>query len=348
MPITPAQLAKASKTSLDANLKSQPIDQIARDRPLLAALRKGVKSFPGGKQYVTEKARKSYDSNFQWFSGADEVTYNSKDPLELLKYRWSSAHDGYAVTEDEMTQNGIVLTDDSSANATDAETVQLVNLLKEYNADLRLGFDEKFDFQLHLDGTQDDDAIMGLDGLISLTPTTGVVGGLDRATYTWWRNYAKTGINPTNVLDEMETAWRACTRNGGRPDLILMGDAFYDAYAAAAQGPNGIVARFITGSAANNSTIDPSYEEFMFKKVPIVRDLTFADLDAALSPATPWAKRCYMINTGTMKLRPAAGHDMLARKPPRVYNRYVHYQALTWKGTIVLNRSNANAVLALA
>lgn len=347
MPITAAQFAKASKSSLDANLKSQPIDQIAHDRPWLAALRKGVKSFPGAKEYVTEKARKAYDSNFQWYSGADEVTYNSKDPLEFLKFRWSSAHDGYAVTEDEMTQNGIILTDDSSAVATGAEEMQLVNLLKEYNADLRLGFDEKFDFQLHLDGTQDDDAIMGLDGLISLTPTTGVVGGLDRATNVWWRNYAQTGVAAADVLTAMETAWRACTRNGGRPDLILMGDTFYDAYAAAAQGPNGIVARFITGPAANNSSIDPSYEEFMFKKVPIVRDLTFADLDAALSPAIPWAKRCYMINTGTLKLRPAQGHDMLARKPPRVYNRYVHYQALTWKGAVVMNRANANAVLSL-
>jgi hypothetical protein len=99
---------------------------------------------------------------------------------------------------------------------------------------------------------------------------------------------------------------------------------------------------------ANNASVDPSYEEFRFKNTPVVRDLTFADLDAALAPAIPWQKRCYFINTGTMKLRPAQGHDMLARKPPRVYNRYVHYQALTWKGGLVLNRSNANAVLSIA
>lgn len=348
MPVSLNALARASKGALDANLKSQPIDQIAHDRPLLAALRKSAKPFPGALQYVTEKARKAYDSNFQWYSGAKEVTYNQKDPLEWLKYRWSSAHDGFGMTEDEATRNGIILTDDESAVATGAEEMQLINLLKEYVTDLRLGFDEKFDIQLHLDGTQDADAIMGLDGLISLTPTTGVVGGIDRATYAWWRNYAQTNVAANAVLAAMETAWRACTRNGGRPDLILMGDAFYDAFAVAAQGPNGIVQRFVTDSNANNSSVDPSYEEFRFKKVPIVRDLSFADLDTLLAPAIPWAKRCYMINTTTMKLRPAQGHDMVARKPPRVYNRYVHYQALTWKGTIVLNRSNGNAVLSLA
>lgn len=348
MPVSLNALARASKGALDANLKSKPIDQIARDRPFLSALRKNQMAFPGALQYVTEKARKSYDSNFQWYSGAKEVTYNQKDPLEWLKYRWSSAHDGFGMTEDEATRNGIILTDDESAVATGAEEMQLVNLLKEYITDLRLGYDEKFDYQLHLDGTQDPDAIMGLDGLISLTPTTGVVGGLDRATYTWWRNYAKTGIAAANVLAEMETAWRACTRNGGKPDLILMGDAFYDAFAAAAQGPNGIIQRFVTDARANRGSFDPSYEEFSFKGVPIVRDLTFSDLDTALAPAIPWAKRCYFINTTTMKLRPAQGHDMVSRKPPRVYNRYVHYQALTWKGTIVLNRSNANAVLALS
>ncbi len=348
MPVSTAALARASKMSLDANLKSKPIDQIAMDRILLSTLRKNSMAFPGAQQYITEKARKSYDSNFQWFSGAGEVTYNTRDPLEWLKFIWSSAHDGFAITEDDCTRNGIILTDDESAVATGAEEMQLVNLLKELNADLRSGFDQLFDFQLHLDGTQSADAIMGLDGLISLTPTTGIVGGLDRATNTWWRNYAKTAVVAANVLTEMETAWRACTRNGGRPDIILMGDAFYDAFAAAAQGPNGIISRFITGPAANNASLDPSYEELSFKKVKIVRDLTFGDLDAQLAPATTWSKRCYMINSNNLKLRPAQGHDMLSRKPPRVYNRYVHYQALTWKGGLVMNRSNAHAVLALA
>lgn len=348
MPVSSAALARASKMALDANLKSKPVDQVAQDRVLLATLRKGAMSFPGAQQYITEKARKSYDSNFQWYSGAAEVTYNTRDPLEWLKFQWSSAHDGFAITEDDCTRNGIVLTDDESAVATGAEEIQLVNMLKEFNANLRLGFDEKFDFQLHLDGTQSADAIMGLDGLIALDPTTGTVGGLDRATYSWWRNYAKTGVASADVLDELETAWRAATRHGGRPDIILMGDDFYDAFAAAAQGANGIVQRFITGGAANNASIDPSYEEFSFKKVKIVRDLTFADLDAALAPATSWSKRCYFINSQCLKLRPAAGHDMLSRKPPRVYNRYVHYQALTWKGGLVMNRSNAHAVLALS
>lgn len=348
MPVSSAALARASKMALDANLKSKPIDQVAQDRVLLATLRKNVLAFPGAKEYVTEKARKSYDSNFQWFSGAGEVTYNTRDPLEWLKFTWSSAHDGFAITEDDCTRNGIVLTDDENAVASGAEEIQLINMLKELNADLRLGFDEKFDFQLHLDGTQSADAIMGLDGFIALDPTTGVVGGLDRADYTWWRNYAKTGVVAANILDEMETAWRACTRHGGRPDIILMGDAAYDAFAAAAQGPNGIISRFLTGPAAQNASLDPSYEELSFKKVKIVRDLTFADLDSQLAPATPWSKRIYFINSQHLKLRPAQGHDMLSRKPPRVYNRYVHYQALTWKGSLVMNRSNAHAVLAIA
>lgn len=348
MPVSSATLARAAKMSLDANLKSKPIDQIVQDRVLLSTLRKNSMSFPGAQQYITEKARKSYDSNFQWYSGAAEVTYNTRDPLEFLKFKWSSAHDGYAITEDDCTRNGIILTDDESAVATGAEEMQLVNLLKELNADLRLGFDEKFDFQLHLDGTQNADAIMGLDGLISTTPTIGVVGGLDRATYTWWRNYAKTAITAANILTEMETAWRAATRHGGRPDIILMGDDAYDAFAAAAQGPNGIISRFITGPMAQNASLDPSYEELSFKKVKIVRDLTFADLDAALAPAIPWSKRIYFINSQCMKLRPAQGHDMITRKPPRVYNRYVQYTGLTWKGGLVMNRSNAHAVLAIS
>lgn len=346
MPVTAAQLAEASKSSLDLYLKNAPVDQITTDRPLLKRLQAKKKTFPGAKEYVVEQLRKSYDSNFQWYSGDDEVTFNKKDTLEQAKYRWSSCHDGYSINEDECTRNGIVMTDDTGAKATAAEAVALTNILEEKNEALKLGFEQKLDFELHTDGTSDVDAVMGLDGLISLTPTTGIVGGLDRATYTWWRNYVKTGLVAADILKEMEIAWRKCCRNGGKPDFILVGETFMDIFREAALSTTGGIQRFIT--SVGSDKLDPSVDDLAFHKVPMIWDPVFLDLDTALAPATPWQKRCYFLNSNHMRLRPAQGHDMVTRKPPRVYNRYTNYIGLTGKLALTVNRMNAHAVLTVA
>lgn len=346
MPVTPAQLQEASKSSLDLYMKNKPVDQIATERPLLKRLQAKKRTFPGAKEYVVEQIRKSYNSNFQWYSGDDAVDYNKKDTLEQVKYRWSSCHDGYSINEDECTRNGIIMTDDGTATATGAEAFALTHLLKEKNEALELGFEEKLDFELHTDGTSDVDAVMGLDGLISLNPLTGTIGGLDRAVFTFWRNYYKTGLVLADILNEMEKGWRRCCRNGGRPDFILVGEAFLDLFREAALSATGGIQRFIT--SVGSDKLDPSVSEMAFHKVPMVWDPVFEDLDTALAPAIAWQKRCYFLNTNHMSYRPAQGHDMISRKPPRVYNRYTNYIGLTSKLALTVNRMNAHAVFSIA
>lgn len=340
MPFTAAQVAKASKSALDYFLKNKPIDQVGYEKPLLKLLQETKKSFPGGKEYITEQLMVSRNSNFQWYRGGGQVTYNSRDPIEQAKFIWSGVHDGFAVDEDEMLQNGIILTDDGSAKASDAEKVQLSNLLEAKMMALEEGFKEQMDEQLYLDGTQNPEAIPGLSALVSTTPTSGIVGGINRATAAWWQNYAKTGIAAANLVAEMEIALRAVRLNGGFSGVILCGSTFLDAYRAQAKEE---IQRHVV---VNGSTprMDAGVEELYFRGIPLIWSPTMDRLNGA----TPWAKRAYWINKKHICLRPAAGHDMIARTPPRVYDRYVHYQALTWKGGLTINRANGHAVLELA
>ena len=74
----------------------------------------------------------------------------------------------------------------------------------------------------------------------------------------------------------------------------------------------------------------------------------FAELDTLYAPSIPWAKRCYFINTKFLTLRPIQGHWMINRTPPRVYDRYVHYFALTAKAALTTGKRNAHAVLSVA
>lgn len=347
MAFTSEQMSYAGKAAMDYVIAQKPTDLYNTERPLLKALNAAKKSFPGAKQYIVEKLRTGNDSNFQWFGPDSEVSYNRKRTLNEASFAWGSAHDGFALTEEELLQNYITMTDDKDASPTDTEMHQFVNLIKENSETLKLGFAEKFDYQLHLDGTQDAEAIPGLDALVSTTPTVGTVGGINRATSTFWQNNVKLNIASTTGLlqSEMEKQWRTCTRIGGNaPNLIIAGTKFLDAYRA-----DLLATRTVQVSAKSGGiNLDGGSDNMTFKGVPIVWDPVMDDLQAALNPTTNWDKRCYFLNTNFLKLRPAEGHDMVTRRPPRVYNRYTQYWGLTWRGAMTITRPSAMSVLSIA
>jgi hypothetical protein len=146
----------------------------------------------------------------------------------------------------------------------------------------------------------------------------------------------------------MERVWRECTRYGSQPpDFFLVGANFLDAYRRAS---GQTVNRQITGTGGltkGGVSVDAGTTAVYFKGVELIWDPVFDVLDSLDSPATPWADRCYFLNMKTIKLRPIKGHWMISRKPPRVYDRYVHYWALTAKAALTTNKRNANAVLSV-
>lgn len=362
MPFTPEQLQYAGNAAINFFLKNEPVDQINIHRPWIKKLMEGKKPYVGGLQYVVEQLRYSNDSNFQSYFGDTQVTYNRKRTLQQAKYTWGSFHDGFGLNEDELTQNGIVMTEDKSSTPSEAEKVQLTNLLSENMETLKLGFQENFDYMLHLDGTQSATNIPGLDLLVSTNPTTAaVIGGLDQSVFTWWQNTAITGISTGtagNLVEQMEVAWRNATRYGGHaPDLILAGESFIDAYRKDAKATvNRTV--FMTKNAEQVTKFDASVGDddtgsdgrtgLYFKNREIIWDPVMTVLDQIYAPSIPWVKRCYFLNCKFMKLRPIQGHWMISRTPPRVYDRYVHYFGLTAKAALTTGKRNAHAVLSIA
>jgi hypothetical protein len=360
MPFNAEQLAYAGRAAIDWYLKNDPIDNYNTARPLIKKLVEGKSEYGGGLQYVVEQLRFTNDSNFQSYFGDSQVTYNRKRTLQQSKFTWGAFHDGFGLNEDELAQNGIIMTDDRNATPSDAEKVQLTNLLKENMETLKLGFNENFDIMLHLDGSQSTTDIPGLDSIVSITPTHGVVGGIDPATNSWWRNYVNinVGSSASTMLDDMEVAWRACIRVGGAaPDFILCGADWVDAYRAAAGSPGGAIQRqvFLGGKTGNKeaTTLDAGVGSgiqtgLYFKGVELIWDPVMDILDAQVSTSVSWPSRCYFLNSKHLKLRPIKGHWMISRRPPRVYDRYVHYWAVTSKAALTTGKRNAHAVLALA
>lgn len=355
MSFTTAELTQLGYVALDSYMRNNPIDQVDVARPLLRnILRSGSRPFNGGKQYVVEQIRTKYDSNFQFYFGPATVSYNKKDTIRQAQFSWGSMHDGFYLDEDTLLANGIRINDNEPKAATNDEKVQLTDLLEENITSLRLGFEEQFSINAHQDGTQDADAIAGLDHLIQTDPTaSSTIGGIAQDTNTYWRNNASLDVSQANLLDEMHTEWRNCIRNGGNPNCIIAGSTFVDIFRAAADSK---IDRYtVLRTSGEASEFDPAIRQgdmgvatgLHFNGVPIYWSPEFKELDDLNSPTQEWESRCYFINKRHLKWRPARGHDMVTRKPPREYNRYVWYWALTHKGVFCTNRRNAHAVLSV-
>jgi hypothetical protein len=350
MPFTSEQLSYAAKVSLDFYIKNRPaVDQINVAHPLYKKLNAQKQNWSGGLQNIVEQLRFTNSSNFQSYFGPSEVTFNTKRTIEQAKFAWGNVFDGFQMDEDMLAQSGIKMTTDKSATASDSEMVVLTNVLEENNETLVKGFEEGLDLALHRTNAADANLPPGLDWLIQTNPAaSNVVGTINQSTSTWWRNYASTAIAAVNLIDQMEIAWRECTRYGGQtPDYIICGSTFLDTYRQ--QAGLTINRRLQSdGLQKGGVSLDASTTATYFKGVELVWDPVMDTLDALDSPAILWAKRCYFINTKTVKLRPVEGYWMVDRQPPMVYNRFVHYFGLTGKYAMTINKRRANAVLSVA
>lgn len=350
MPVNAAQLAAGANYQMQSYAANDPIDQVNTDKPFMKWLLANKQEVVFGNGVFNEKVRISNDSNYQNYSGDDQVTYNRKDVVRLAPFQHYEAHDGFGLNETELANNGIILTDDREAVPTDAEKIQIVNLIKTNRQALKDGFQENWDLEVHRDGSQSAKAVPGLDLLVSTTPAVGTIGGIDASTSLYWRNNADLNISTStegNLTAEMEKMWRACTTYGGMiPDFIVCGAAFYDAYRKDA---NQQTNRQIVVTGRSGVDADASTDNVYFKGRLVVWDPTFEKLDAILGAITyPWTKRCYFLNSKTLKLRPFKGRWMIDRTPARMYDRYTHYFGVTADYGLTINKRNANAVLSIA
>ena len=348
MPISNTDLQELAKVSLDEYLRNIPVDQIHIERPLLKKLMAGRKTFLGAKQNVVENIRKTYGSNFDWAYGEAAVSFNKRNTTELAAFPWRRAVDGLYLDYDRLYGAGIKVRegDRGAYKLEQNEKVQLLNLLDEQMESLKEGFLQRLDLELHRDGTQDPDALAGLDVLVSTTPTTGVVGGLDSATATYWRNHAETGIATGavgNLAQKMELAWRKCIKNGGSPDFILAGGKFIDAYRKEITVTNMANARDVKvlDAGVGNGVNTGLY----FKGVEILWDPQFEELDALSTPTVEWEKRCYFINSKFLKYR---DDDMDIVTPVRPHDVLAMYAMVNLRCALSVSRRNAMAVLAIA
>lgn len=349
MPISAAELTQAGKTAIDLYMKNKPMDSINAERPFLKALMESKVETPGTKQYLVQQVRKANDHNFQSFYGSDSVTYNRKDTVEQAQHEYFSFHDGFSLHEDDFIRNGITIGDGPGKQATAEEKVNLTNLLQENTETLRLGCEEQLNVAV-LESEAGSYAVPGLDKMVPIDPTTGIYGGINRATAgnEYWRSNVSLNLTTTattgTIEQGMRQMWRACTKYGGRPSHIFVGEKFLDGFINFMLHTYGRV----NYGPVSTKSIEGAAGQVFYEGVEMVWDPTFYDTILDDNDSQDWDKRCYMLNMRTeMKLRPIKKQWMIPRNPPRVYNKYEYYWGLTSRFYLVAGRPRSHAVLTI-
>ena len=85
-------------------------------------------------------------------------------------------------------------------------------------------------------------SVGGLQLLVASSPTTGVVGGIDRSVWTFWQNQTwsaatngGTVLSSATILQQMDALWVQLIRGRDAPDLIIADNVMYRYYLNALQ-----------------------------------------------------------------------------------------------------------------
>lgn len=346
-----AELDNISRAALDYFIDRGTVySQTLQDKPLLAAMDKKAKTFPGGKGNISAAVKGVYTTTAAGYTHDGTVSYATPANIQRVNYAWKEHHAGITLTHTELKHDGISVVDSSESASTSSHTnreaTMLANLLEDKLEDMMEGYSRSMNTFLLDDGSNDANALTGIQAIIKDTPGgSTTTGGLSNSTNTWWRNRASLDISVTaggtELIELMHTELRQLRRYGGKPDLAICGSAFLDRLANELV-KNGNFSQ--TGYNSRGST-DISIADIHYGGLNFVYDPSLDDL--SITGREP-NKRCYIIDTNKICLYYMEGEKMKRHNPARPAEKYVMYRAITSTCQLVATQLNSSGVYEIA
>jgi hypothetical protein len=180
-----------------------------------------VKTFPGGRTIVQEL---SYANNqtFQWYSGYQTLNISPSQTFTAAEYPIRQSAIAVSISGLEELQN-------SGEEA-------IINLLESRIENAEDTFLNGLSLAMYGDGSTTG-TINGLQNLVATSPTSGIVGGIDRSTWVFWRNIAYSALTnggaiatSANIQHYMNSVWKQLVRGRDMPDLIVADGNYWQLY----------------------------------------------------------------------------------------------------------------------
>jgi len=258
-----------SNTALASTLQRRQsgyLNAISVHIPSFDFLRKKgqYKAFRGGVQGLEWDVEYGLDSSEPSYAGYDTLPVTPSDNVEVASATMKNYFKSIAIAGDERRLN---------------EGERIFNLLEQKEKNALESMQQQMNDHFYLDGTGNGGKqITGWAAIISTTPTSGTLFGLDRSTRTYWQNKEKdtntfafnTTTKVPTMVHDMEDLWIQCGRlkAGGAqnrwPDMILCTEAYYRHYDQ--------VLRLIGQRFVDTNVGDPSFGTLKFHGVTLTHD----------------------------------------------------------------------------
>ncbi len=273
-----------------------------------------VKMISGGSS-ILETLNFAENANGIWYSGADLLPVSAQDVISGASFQLSQLAVPVVVNGLEKLQNAgreqIIDLVDSRLNVSETTMTNLVSRA------------------VYSDGTAfGGKQLPGLNVLVPTSPTSGTVGGINRATYPFWQpQLVAPGagvITASNINTYMNDMW-AKTQCGKRhPKLILADNAMWKLYEAYLQERT----RF-TGAETGSL----GFPTLKFMNADVV-------LDGGIGGNAP-ANTMLFLNLDYLHYRPHRDRNMVPLNPGRRYafNQDVEAQILVFAGAFTISGS---------
>lgn len=227
-------------TTIESRTKNAQ-DNLTNNNALLKRLseRGNIKPISGGSSVLEEIFYNDPNTNYAAsYSGYEPINISPDSPISAAQF--NIKHYAAAVT----ISGAEIL-----ANSNKEQMIDLLATRVEV-ADARLR--NAIDVDLHGDGTANSGkGLVGLQAMISTSPTSGVYGGIDRGTWEFWRNGADTLSSATaaNIQAKMNSVSLSRVRGTDHVDLIYAGLFAYSTYLASLQAIQRITNEADAGAA---------------------------------------------------------------------------------------------------
>lgn len=303
-------------------------DNVSKSNALLSRVsaRGNVSMVDGGRTIVRELEYAENDT-FQYYSGYENLNISPSDVFSAAEYAWKQA----AVN---VSWSGL---EARIQNAGEQAKIKLVaSRIRNAERTMR----NQISVGIYSDGSgAGGKQVTGLQSQVADTPTSGSVGGINRANFTFWQNQTVTLTSTDSTSElaaDMRTLWSACSRGADRPDLIVAGATLYDLFWSDMQS----IQRVTNASSGNKG-----YTELEFRGVPVV-----LDGGQATGNATDWgggiaATRMYMLNTEFIFWDVHSQTNMVPMDEKMALNQDATVVPLLWAGNLTSSNCGLQGVI---
>ena len=293
-------------------------DNVSNGNALLARLnQKGnVRPVSGGRQIV-EELEYAENSTFMYYSGYETLDISPSDVFSAAVYDWKQA----AVN---VSASGLEVEIQNSGKEAVINLLQkrIDNAMKTMRNNLSTG--------VYSDGTGSaGKQIGGLQHIVADAPSTGTVGGINRATYSFWQNQTSgdaTLASAANMRTEMQDMWLECTRGPDTPDFIVADKVTYN---------------YFWDSLTDIQRITGAEEGVAgFRSLKYVTADVFYDGDSGIP-----SSHMYFLNTDYLYLRPHTARNVVPLEKKDSLNQDAMVVPVVWAGNLTCSNASLQGVI---